>query len=329
MSIISESYIPITLGAVIISSAVLGFTIFRKSSNRQRTRAPTRTISHVIVYPIKGCKGVERYSASLSENGLAGDREYCIIVREPKDSKQWTTLSQNKCPKLATIAVSIPTAGSHLTVSAPNSLSCIIKGSLEGPQYDVNFWESIIRVVDQGDEASRWFSDYLGLDCRLARILPGEHRRAIESGVVSTTSLFYHTPILLMSRESIESISEAVGTPINYNRFRPNIIIKDVGFPFEEDLISSVSSKDWTMDGFELCVRCSYPGVNQETGILDPLLVGKFRAIRNRAHIKMHPKYEKMAKDWKDNDYMVGVYMKVRPGASSKIFVGQEIIPEF
>jgi uncharacterized protein YcbX len=323
----SSHHPALTFAVLAITSIVVVLSIQRNRSRRTNQKA-SPYISHVILYPIKGCKGVERYSVTLTRNGIVGDRQFCLIVREPSEISAWGTLSQNKCPKLATISVTLPSPDNLMEVSAPSVQPLVIRSTLDGPQYDINFWGSSIRVVDQGDEPSRWFSDYLGLDCRLARILPGLHRKNVASGELSITSLFYHTPILVMSNESIEAISRGVAEDICYDRFRPNIVLKDVKEPFEEDLFSSLKSNDWEMEGSELCVRCSYPGVNQKTGILDPRLVGKFRAIRGPQFIKMHQIYQEHAKSWKPNDYMVGVYMTPRT-ESGKIFVGQSVEPRY
>lgn len=316
-----------TLIVIAVSSVIIALILLcKRKKHANKNMSPL--VSHVILYPIKGCKGVERYSATISPNGFVGDRQYCLIVRESTESSDWVTLSQNRCPKLATISVSLPSAAEVMVISAPSVRALTLRGTLDGPQHDVDFWGSSIRVVDQGDEPSRWFSDYLGIECRLARILPGMHRKQIASGEMSRNSLFYHTPILVMSSESIRAISREVGEDICYDRFRPNIVIKGVNEPFEEDLFSSLKANDWALYGSELCVRCSYPGVNQKTGVLDARLVGKFRAFRNPKSIKMNPIYQEPAKSWKPNDYMVGVYMtpRIEPG---RIFVGQQIEARF
>ncbi len=317
----------LTLVIIFVTSSIIAFTLLcRRKKQANKNMSPL--VSHVIIYPIKGCKGVERYSAHITPHGIVGDRQYCLMVKESSETSDWVTLSQNRCPKLATISVSLASAADVMQISAPSRQPLTLRGKLEGPQHEVNFWGSSIRVIDQGDDSSRWFSDYLGIECRLARILPGMNRKDIASGEMRTNSLFYHTPILVMSSESIRAISSAVGEDICYDRFRPNVVIKGVNAPFEEDLFCSLNANDWSMDGSELCVRCSYPGVNQKTGILDPRLVGKFRAIRNPKSIRMHPFYQQHAQSWKPDDYMVGVYMTCRT-ESGKIFVGQQVAARF
>ena len=318
----------LTVGAVVISSGLLAFSLM-KDRRKVIAANPSPTISHVIIYPIKGCKGVERYSSQITADGLAHDRQYCLIIRDSSVFDGWTTLSQVRCPKLATIAVSMASSADQLEVSAPGMSSLKIRGTMSGVQHEVKFWDWMIRVVDQGDETSRWFSEYLGLDCRFCRILPGMNRKHIKTGEISQNSLYYGHTLLVMAAESIQSLAAAVGEDIQYDRFRPNIVLKNVEYPFQEDTFASISSGVWTLDGSELCVRCSYPGVDQTTGVLDPSLVGKFRSLRNKDHIKMNPLYEQAAKTWKHNDYMVGVYMSARSGTNSRIFVGQEITPQY
>jgi uncharacterized protein YcbX len=201
-----------------------------------------------------------------------------------------------------------------------------VKRTLDGTKYDLDFYGSTISVVDQGEESAKWFSEILGLDCRFAAILPGPNRRT-RNGEIIENCIFYGTPILMMSSESCEALSAAIGMRIGNDRFRSNIVISGFDKPFQEDMISAVLTEDWCLDGVELCIKCTYPGINQQTGILDSRTVGLLRESRQVSKVEMHPIYRKASSQWEANDYVVGVYMQPRVASDSgvRIFVGQEI----
>jgi uncharacterized protein YcbX len=228
---------------------------------------------------------------------------------------------------MATIVPTFPTDESiTVAVSRSNKIPLSVKRNLKGPLYELEFYGSTIQVVDQGDSPAKWFSDVLGVECRLAAILPGKHRRT-PTGEKVDNSIFYGTPILAMSSETCDALSVSLGIPIRNDRFRSNIVFSGFGHPFEEDRISAISTRDWSLDGEELCIKCTYPGIDQLTGKFESKIVGRLRELRRIDKVEMHPKYRSASSKWEANDYLIGVYMRphVTSDKETRIFVGQEI----
>ena len=315
----------VSAGVVLVASAIY---LSKKVAQRKRLgslRSFKPTIAHVILYPIKGCRGVERYSTVLTNNGIAHDREFAVVVVD--EGNRCKSLSQVNYPKLALVEPSMPTeAGIH--VSAPGMEALRVETLHEGRQYTLDFWGDEIEVVDQGDKPSEWFSKFLDLKCRLVRVMPGMNRRKLGAAETKESSLFFRTPILVASLETMSALTKSVGVPIHYSRFRPNVVVSGLPTAFEEDRISSWSTKDFKLEGKRLCDRCTVPGVNPETGVLETHVVAKMRGLRNGGILRnFHPKY---ISKLKESEYYVAVYCEPEVnGGSSRICVGQELVVEF
>jgi uncharacterized protein len=300
-----------------VAAGILGYLVYRRLS-----RQTSAVISKIVIYPVKGCRGKELDECALTEIGLEGDREYALLLPEAdSETGMYRAVSQKLCPKLATLVASRGSEGSlHMTSPSGHTLTHYPTDS--GLEYIVDFWGDQILVVDQGDASSGWFSETLGLTCRLCRIKPGMFRRSPE-GVTRPNSIHYKSPLLLMSDESIRFLSRRLGKEISYNRFRPNIMISGGG-AFCEDKCAGFHVAGISLHGYELCDRCSYTGIDHTTGEFDAAIVGKLRELRNYESIQstIHPQYKK---EWGDRDFFVGINIFPELNATTTIKIGQTV----
>ena len=304
------------------------YWIFKQRRNTQyvlnRNHSARPVVSHIIFYPIKGCKGIERYSVEVTENGIVHDREYAIVEVDAADPKSCKAMSQAKIPKLSLIVPKSITNDS-ITVSSPGMSDLIHNAVLKGSKYSIDFFGDQIEAIDQGDQAAEWFSSFLGKKgLRFVKLSAGVSRKDA-SGKIKQNSLFYATPILLVSKESLEEVSRKVGgVKVSHDRFRPNLVISGVKTPYLEDSMEEVNIGSLRLIGSQICERCSIPGVDQTRGELDIALLGKLRTIRSGKNLhNINPKYKLNVKD---NEYYLGVYFEPPSSAGSiRIFVGQEL----
>ncbi|GJW92343.1 mitochondrial amidoxime reducing component 2-like protein [Tanacetum coccineum] len=118
----------------------------------------------------------------------------------------------------------------------------------------VSVWEWSGSALDEGQEASEWFTRYLGKPSRLVRFNQ-------------------------VSKGSLDSLNELLSEPVPINRFRPNILV-DGCEPFSEDLWKEIKIGNLTFHGVKLCPRCKVPTINQENALSasEPLkTIVKFR----------------------------------------------------
>ena len=112
------------------------------------------TLSSLIYYPVKACRGHEVRAWNVERMGLERDRRMMIVTPEGE------FLTQREIPKLALI--SPVQKDGVLTLSAPNMDSLQIGIRASGHSWRVNVWHSKgVQAIDQGEEAVEWLSDFL------------------------------------------------------------------------------------------------------------------------------------------------------------------------
>jgi uncharacterized protein YcbX len=226
------------------------------------------TVTSLIYYPIKACRGFEVDETDVERMGLADDRRMMVITPEGG------FLTQREHPRLALVTPAI--SGETLTLSAPNTDSLTVSIHKSGPTRPVDIWRSKgVQAVDQGKAAAEWFSDWLGTSVRLVRIAEGYIRRINEKYAINAddhTGFADGYPILLASEESMADLNTRLETPLPMNRFRPNVVVKGCE-PFAEDTWSRIRIGDTRAEqgrSVELaivkpCARCVVTTIDKDT----------------------------------------------------------------
>src|SRR5258706_11193251 len=127
------------------------------------------TISSLIYYPIKACRGFEVESANVERMGFQDDRRMMVVTAEGDQ------VTQREHAKLAWVLPTLKDGA--LTLSAPNFDSIQFTIQKTGTTQPVNIWHNKgVAAIDQGDESAQWFSDWLGESVRLVHISGGYKR---------------------------------------------------------------------------------------------------------------------------------------------------------
>ena len=91
--------------------------------------------------------------------------------------------------------------------------------------------------------------------------------RAIESaGEDDIVSFADGYPILLANSASLNDLNSKLSSPIEMNRFRPNIVV-DGNLPFAEDNWKRIKIGDVSFKVAKKCARCHVININQDTGL--------------------------------------------------------------
>ncbi|MEK9137047.1 MAG: MOSC N-terminal beta barrel domain-containing protein [Bacteroidota bacterium] len=217
------------------------------------------TISQLNIYPIKSCRGVSLQSAQLEERGLQYDRRWMLV-----DGQQ-RFLTQREWPRMALIAVEIKS--DHLRVSAPAMPPLSVPIRSVGNQHQlVNVWADHVLAADVGDDAGGWFSEFLGLPCRLVHMPDTAERVATRKGVSSQVSFADAYPLLLISEASLAELNSRLDEPLPMKRFRPNLVVRGCT-PYEEDTWNKIVAGGVTLHVVKPCTRCVIPTIDPDTGI--------------------------------------------------------------
>jgi uncharacterized protein YcbX len=230
-------------------------------------------------YPIKSCAGISLREATLTAAGLMSeniyDREWMVVDADGE------FLTQRECPKLALITPRIK--ADTLELRAPGMLRLEIPLDLpdpdDAPTLDVHIWDHTVKAYDCDDVTAAWFSNAIGVPCRLVRFHPHAKRYSNTKwtdGAEIPNMFSDGYPVLVVSEASLDDLNgklTAQGRPaLPMNRFRPNIVIAGVD-AFEEDYAATISIGVAVLKPVKPCPRCAIPSVDQATGIVgaDPL----------------------------------------------------------
>ncbi|KAH0910681.1 hypothetical protein HID58_034002 [Brassica napus] len=244
-------------------------------------------VASLYVYPIKSCRGISLSQASLTPTGFRWDRNWLIVNSKGRG------LTQRVEPKLSLIEVEMPKHAfaqdwepdnnSNMVVRAPGM--DVLKVSLAKPEKiadGVSVWEWFGSALDEGEEASNWFTTFVGKPCRLVRFDSDSETRPVDPnyapGHFAMFSDMY--PFLLISQGSLDALNELLKEPVPISRFRPNILV-DGCEPFAEDLWTEILIDNFTFHGVKLCSRCKVPTVNQDTGIGGEEPIETLRSFRS------------------------------------------------
>jgi len=218
------------------------------------------TLSQLIIYPIKSCRGHQVDDWKVERAGLEDDRRMMVVTPEGD------FLTQRDLPKLALVTPSI--SGGELTLSAPGMDTLSLPIRKTGSTIPVNIWRSKrVKAVDQCDVSSEWFSEHLGTPAHLVHIADGTIRIIKEKFAVNDddqTAFADGYPILLASEEGLADLNTRLETPLPMNSFRPNLVVTGCE-PYAEDTWKRIRVGDVEVAVVKPCARCVVTTIDKET----------------------------------------------------------------
>ena len=274
-------------------------------------------LSDIILYPIKSCAGIHLREAVLTRSGLMSehvfDREWMVV------DEQGRFLTQREYPRMALIVPSIK--ATTLELRAPGMLRLEIELGLPHPQHspmlEVQVWDDCVRAYDCDDVTATWFSNAIGVPCRLARFHPDVVRATSTKwtdGIAAETMFADGYPVLIAGAASLADVNDklrAAGREaLPMNRFRPNLVIADIG-AFEEDYADFLQFGATVLKPVKPCSRCPIPSVDQTTGVPGPDPLDVMHGYRAKPEL--------------DGAICFGMNAIVTEGGDERIVVGQDI----
>jgi hypothetical protein len=218
------------------------------------------TVSSLIYYPIKACRGFEVTESFVERMGLEHDRRMMVVTPDGE------FLTQREYPKLALVTPTL--INGSLTLSAPGMETLERHIQTRGKIRLVNIWKSKgVHAVDQGEAAAEWFSEWLGVSVRLVHIADGYMRKVSAEYAVNAddhTGFADGYPILMASEESLQDLNSRLDAPVPMNRFRPNLVVRGCE-PFAEDAWKRIKLGEVEMAVVKPCARCVVTTIDKET----------------------------------------------------------------
>jgi len=221
---------------------------------------PPATLSSLVIYPVKSAGGIPVERWELDAFGLRFDRRWMVV--DPRGRM----ITQRTHPRLALARPALE--GDRLVIRGPElqPLSLPLHPA-ETVGTRVSIWSDQCAALWQGETAARWFSDLLGAEVALV-YMPETTWRPAGPAVTppaSRVSFADAYPMLLLSEESLGELNRRLPAPLPMNRFRPNLVIRDVP-AFGEDALDEFVIGEIGFRAVKPCDRCVLTTTDQDTG---------------------------------------------------------------
>jgi uncharacterized protein YcbX len=221
--------------------------------------AETPYLSQLYVYPVKSAGGIPLEASGVDGRGLRHDRRWMLV------DEAGSFMSQRRFPRMALVRLRIEP--DHLVVDAPEMPP--LEVPLRPPDRKLRLarvWGDLVEVSTIGDDADRWFGEFLGVGCNLV-YLPEESIRPVDPAYGrrgDRVGLADGFPFLLVSEASLADLNSRLEHPVPMNRFRPNLVVGGCE-PFAEDGWRLIRIGSITLRVVKPCARCTITTVDQET----------------------------------------------------------------
>jgi len=215
-------------------------------------------VTEIVVYPVKslgGCK-VERWFAETI--GFEYDRSWVII------DGVGNMITQREMPVLALFDTAINE--NQIMVYLNDDKIVLSEDGLTKEISSVMIWDDKANVFLANQTINDWFSERLNTDVKVGRLVDNTSRKHY-SGVLDKTiavSMADGYPYLIIGTESLKNLNSQLETPINMDRFRPNIVIQ-TNTPHEEDELNNFKIGEVSFKNIKPCARCNITTINQQT----------------------------------------------------------------
>lgn len=234
-------------------------------------------VTEIYIYPIKSLAGISVHSAKAEEMGFENDRRWMLIDAENLmlTQREHRVMSQFY-PQILDGKISITFQDQKHEFSVDESLENIL---------EVNVLDDKSEVVEVNKETSKWFSQHLGFECKLVKILKNGARKHESTRLKETfnVSLADGYPYLLIGTESLDFLNEKLEEKITIKRFRPNIVLSTKN-AHEEDDFKDFKIGEVQFKNIKPCGRCVMVNNDPENGHLkkEPLkTLSKYRNVDN------------------------------------------------
>lgn len=238
-------------------------------------------IQNLYSYPIKSTQGINLKEVNITKIGFENDRYFGIADTQNK------IITARENPKLLQIHTEINR--NNLTIHFGN----------ESQTVDISNEHSSIKLFLFNKETTGkvfnnkiniWLSQILDAESKLVTI-DNNQLRVTEGTPISFSDCY---PIHLISEDSVNALNNKLNTPVEINRFRPNIIISGLK-PFEEENWTHLTIGTCEFKVISQTERCTLITINPFTGQKD----------------KKQEPLRTLAKEFKSNDKVnFGIYLK-------------------
>lgn len=227
---------------------------------------PTIKVHSIIIYPIKSLGGINVSQSSVEPAGLQYDRRFMLVDSMNK------FITQRTQPELTRFQLNAERGGFKVADPWTQSSKFLDFNPPLGSTEEVQIWDDRVMAHEVLDDWSVWFTEKLGQHVRLfqlSTIFSRVIHSAYQTEKSKISSFADSLPILLCSVASFDHMNALLDRPLDWRRFRPNIIVSNQS-AFEEDTWQEISmGSSVKLFGAKPCARCQLINVDPNDGTAD------------------------------------------------------------
>jgi uncharacterized protein len=218
------------------------------------------TLTEIWIYPIKSLGGIRLTASKVMPKGLQYDRRWMLT------DESGVFMTQRVHPRLALFKTRL--SDTHLTISYKEKSIEVLLNPVSKINQQVTIWDDAVTAFEVDEEVSKWFSDHVGINCKLV-YFPEQNARPVDPLYKVNdehVSLADAYPFLIIGQSTLDDLNHRLAQPVPMNRFRPNFVFTG-GDAFEEDTWRNFSIGKTRFVGVKPCARCILPTTDQETAV--------------------------------------------------------------
>lgn len=219
-------------------------------------------ISELYIYPIKSCHGISVESVEITPFGLKLDREFMIV--EPENGM---FITQREEPRLALVRVKIEEDRLVVSTSGMKNLEVLFSIKGAGDDIEVQVWHDRFMAQVHSQDASEWFSNFLGRKCLFVKMNKSHTRKVSKKYSISPENQVGFAdayPLHMTTHASLSELNKSTKSEVPMTRFRANIVLLGK-FAYEEDIWGQVRIGELDFTLVKACNRCGITTIDQET----------------------------------------------------------------
>ena len=220
-------------------------------------------VTGINIYPVKSTRPIALSESEVLPRGLPWDRRWMLVDRDGR------FITARQYPVLAVIETALTADTLDISVAGREGLR-ISLAEPAAQSVPVTVWKDRCEAVPVDPAADAWFSDYLGIACRLVRMTDQLVRRVNPDygEPADQVSFADGFPLLLISEASLHDLNRRLRTPVPMQRFRPNLVV-DGERAYDEDSWRHIRVGEVEFAGVKNCSRCIFTTIDPHTGVKD------------------------------------------------------------
>lgn len=218
-------------------------------------------VKEIYIYPIKSLAGISCQQAFAEEMGFENDRRWMLLDSDNQHitQREYPIMSQF-FPQISDGKISINFKGQMHEFSIDEYLE---------HQIYTKVWDDKSYVFEVNKTTSDWFSECLGFECKLVKIINIGDRKHESSVSKETYNVSFADayPYLVIGMQSLDFLNDKLEEKITIKRFRPNIVISSQN-PHEEDDFNTFKIGEVQFKNIKPCGRCIMINNDPQKGIV-------------------------------------------------------------